>query len=82
MLARTGSPIGSDQKAARATTLRRLIFSTLVVATMGAMLWLLAANLAPGGYSLLDGLILVCFAITLPWTVIGFWNAAIGFVIM
>lgn len=25
---------------------------------------------------------LVCFALTLPWTTIGFWNAAIGFAVM
>jgi membrane glycosyltransferase len=61
---------------------RRAFFFTAVLATMVGMLWLLAATLAPGGLSFLDWVLLVLFAVTLPWSVIGFWNAAIGFVIM
>src|SRR5262249_56810364 len=34
------------------------------------------------GFSSLDLVILVLFAATLPWSVVGFWNAAIGFLIM
>jgi len=29
-----------------------------------------------------EWVLLVCFAITLPWTAIGFWNAVIGFTLM
>src|SRR3569833_3329027 len=61
---------------------RRAAFAAGVLATMAGLLWLLAKTLAPGGLSALDVVLLVLFAITLPWTVIGFWNAAIGFVLM
>ena len=61
---------------------RRVIFFTLVSATMAGLLWLTARALSPGGVSVLDWLLLVLFAITLPWFVIGFWNAAIGFAIL
>ena len=59
-----------------------MLFSVLVVLTMAALLWVTAYVLAPGGFGIFDFLFLVFFAITLPWTVIGFWNAVIGFLIM
>src|SRR6202043_1938573 len=37
---------------------------------------------SPRGLDAIDALILVCFALTLPWTVICFWNAMIGLIIM
>jgi membrane glycosyltransferase len=37
--------------------------------------------LSPGGFGLVDALLLLCFALTLPWMAVGFWNAAIGFLI-
>ncbi|MDQ0359149.1 membrane glycosyltransferase [Rhodoplanes tepidamans] len=49
---------------------------------MAGLLGLAAAALSPGGLSLLDHLLLVLFGLTLPWTVIGFWNAVIGFLIL
>jgi membrane glycosyltransferase len=54
----------------------------LFVATFAVTLALLALALAPGGFSLLDFAILALFALTLPWMVIGFWNAVIGFTIL
>jgi membrane glycosyltransferase len=45
------------------------------------MLWLTAVALSPGGFTLVDALLLFCFALTLPWMAVGFWNAAIGFLI-
>jgi len=38
--------------------------------------------LSGDGLGLADILLLVCFAAILPWTVIGFWNAVIGFCVM
>ena len=38
--------------------------------------------LAPGGFGVLDFILVALFAMTLPWFVIGFWNATIGFLIM
>jgi membrane glycosyltransferase len=53
----------------------------LVGTTIAAMLWLTAIALSPGGFGLADALLLFCFALTLPWMAVGFWNAALGFLI-
>lgn len=63
-------------------TKRRAFFAILVLVTMAGMIWLLARALMPGGLGWADILFIAMFAVTLPWTVIGFWNAVIGFVIM
>ncbi len=41
------------------------------------MVWL-GSVLGADGWSLLDALILIAFAVAAPWSVLGFWNAAIG----
>ena len=64
--------------AARRMTARRLVVAALNAATMAALLGLAVAALSPGGYGLLDWVLLGLFAITLPWTVIGFWDAVMG----
>jgi membrane glycosyltransferase len=46
------------------------------------MLELMAYTLSPGGLDAIDWLMIAAFAITLPWSVIGFWNALIGFSLM
>ncbi|HKY88045.1 MAG TPA: glucans biosynthesis glucosyltransferase MdoH [Pseudorhodoplanes sp.] len=61
---------------------RRAVYCALVIITMAALLWMTVKALAPGGFGLFDLLFLLFFAVTLPWTVIGFWNAVIGFSIM
>jgi membrane glycosyltransferase len=61
---------------------RRIAFAALVVATMAAMIWLTARTLAPGGLGVLDIVLIALLAVTFPWTVIGFWNAVIGLLIM
>ena len=61
---------------------RRVLFSVIVAATMAGLVWLLAVALSVGGLDAVDITLLLLFAVTLPWTVIGFWNATIGFVIM
>ena len=38
--------------------------------------------LSPGGFGPLDAVLVALFAVTLPWYVIGFWNATIGLLIM
>ena len=60
---------------------RRALFGALVAATIVGMLWLTAVALSPGGFGSVDALLLFCFALTLPWMAVGFWNAAIGFLI-
>ncbi|MEA3639668.1 MAG: glucans biosynthesis glucosyltransferase MdoH [Lamprobacter sp.] len=64
------------------TTLRRFLFAGLVVLTTSAALGLMIWALQAGGFDGLDVLLVLCFAMTLPWTVIGFWNAVIGLLIM
>ena len=61
-------------------TRRRALFAGLVAATMLALLWLAAIAVPP--YSVGAISFLVLFAITLPWSTIGFWNAFIGFCII
>jgi len=68
--------------AAAALTRRRVLFFTLVGLSIAGLLWLLTVALSAGGLGAVDILLLSLFAVTLPWTVIGFWNATIGFVIM
>ena len=41
-----------------------------------------ATRLSAGGFGPGDLLLVLLFAVTLPWSVIGFWNATIGFIIM
>jgi membrane glycosyltransferase len=65
-----------------ALTLRRILFLALVGLTMAAMIGLLVVALSAGGFGFVDFILVVLFAITLPWMVIGFWNATIGFLIM
>ncbi len=61
---------------------RRVLFAVLFVLTTAATMVLAALALSPGGFSATDITLLVLFAITLPWMVAGFWNAAIGFLII
>jgi membrane glycosyltransferase len=61
---------------------RRLVFFLCVVGTMVGLLWLAVLTLSPGGIGYPDIILIALFAITLPWYVIGFWNAVIGFGIM
>src|SRR5258708_2160230 len=61
---------------------RRALFAALVIITMAAVMWLSTVALSADGLGLLDIVLLALFLITLPWTVIGFWNAAIGFLIL
>ncbi len=57
---------------------RRTIVLVLNVVTWLAMLWVAASILGTGGWSTVDVIMFVCFAIGTPWTVLGFWNAVIG----
>jgi membrane glycosyltransferase len=61
---------------------RAILFFLCVAVTMAAFIWLAAFALSPGGLDTVDVILLLLFAVTLPWYVIGFWNAAIGFAIM
>ncbi|WP_349370018.1 glucans biosynthesis glucosyltransferase MdoH [Salinarimonas sp.] len=74
---------GSSHTAARAvqTSLfrRRLLVSTLTLLVFGALLAAAAAILAADGLGALDAVLLLAFAASAPWTVLGVVNAGIGF---
>ncbi|MEM9330308.1 MAG: glucans biosynthesis glucosyltransferase MdoH [Pseudomonadota bacterium] len=63
-------------------TQRRLLFVSLVLVTMLSLMVLLIKSISYQGISVAEWVLVACFLITLPWTVIGFWNAVIGFVLM
>src|SRR6185503_10465535 len=65
-----------------AITGRRMLFAALVATTIAGLIVLMAIALSAGGFSAFDGVILALFTVTLPWSVIGFWNATIGFLMM
>jgi len=50
--------------------------------TMAGLMWLAVIALSPGGFGAVDLVLVALFAVTLPWYVIGFWNATIGLLIM
>jgi membrane glycosyltransferase len=62
--------------------LRRALFAGLTMATAAMLLVLATMALAPGRWSGLDIALLLLFSMTVPWAVIGFWNAVIGLVVM
>jgi membrane glycosyltransferase len=84
--ANTGCPPPPDLRARQpdlaTLTGRRIVFAGLVLATTLLLMGLATHSLAANGLDALDVVLLALFLVTLPWTVIGFWNAAIGFVIM
>ncbi len=71
---RTPSKLQTEDELGR----RRWIVLGLNVITYIAMMVVAAIVLSSGGWDWIDRVMLVAFAIGLPWTVLGFWNAIIG----
>src|SRR5205085_9451693 len=67
---------------ARSVLLRPALFFLLVGLTMAGSVWLSVIALSPAGFDALDLILVMLFAVTTPWFVIGFWNATIGLLIM
>jgi membrane glycosyltransferase len=61
---------------------RPVLFFLCVGLTIAGLIWLAVVALSPGGFGVVDLVLVVLFAVTLPWYVIGFWNATIGLLIM
>src|SRR5713101_3443977 len=61
---------------------RPAAFFLSVGLTMAGLIWLAVVALSPGGFGVVDIILVVLFAVTLPWYVISFWNATIGLLIM
>ena len=64
-----------------AINLRRILFASLATTTFVLLIWLMHCALGPAVPLTAHIAILILFAVTLPWMVIGFWNATIGFII-
>ena len=58
---------------------RQALFFAAVGSTIAGLIWLAAFALVARRLRLVDLVLLLLFAVTLPWSVIGFWNATIGF---
>jgi membrane glycosyltransferase len=57
---------------------RRRTVIALNVATWAALNGAAALVLGSGGWTLIDAVMMLCFAMGTPWTVLGFWNSVIG----
>ena len=75
-LAQHRTPTGVQS--ARQLLLRRVLVATLIGVTYAGFVALFAHLLGHGGFSVLDGLLLLAFCLSTPWTILGFWNAVIG----
>lgn len=63
-------------------TIRRFVFGFLVLATAVLLIGLFLIATGQNGFSPVQLFLMALFALTLPWTVIGFWNAVIGLAVM
>ena len=82
MLERSALQSKQTEAAGNSISGRRALFAGLFTVSMVALIALAAVALSPGGFSALDIVLIIFFAITLPWMVAGFWNALIGFLIL
>jgi membrane glycosyltransferase len=67
-----------NNPSARAISARRSLFCLLSVGTTLFMLWLMYEALSPQVSNALVITLMILFGATLPWMVVGFWNALIG----
>jgi membrane glycosyltransferase len=59
-----------------------MLFLVLSLSAMAALIAAMHRLLATNGLTGLEIVQLICFALTTPWAVMGFWNAVIGFSIL
>ena len=57
---------------------RRRLVLALNIATYLILAAMMAAIVGAGGWTFVDMVLFACFLIAAPWTVLGFWNAALG----
>jgi membrane glycosyltransferase len=62
--------------------LRRAVVIALNLASMAALAWAMGRVLGTGGWQPAEILFMAIYLIGLPWTLLGFWNSVIGFVIL
>ena len=68
----------AERQAADILRRRRLIVLSVNLVTYLALAAAMAAVVGAGGWTAIDTVLFICFLIAAPWTVLGFWNAAIG----
>ncbi|GGE37789.1 hypothetical protein GCM10007276_13980 [Agaricicola taiwanensis] len=71
---------GRQEGDAKASTFlrRRIVMLALISTSFAVLLLGLVKVLGFAGWSLLDIGLLIAFALSAPWTILGFWNAVIG----
>jgi membrane glycosyltransferase len=57
---------------------RRAVFAVLVIATIASLFAMFTLAIGGGGIDVVELALVSVFALTLPWLVVGFWNAVIG----
>ena len=72
----TRTPAGLQSS--RELFIRRLGLGTACAVIYLALVGGVASILGRGGWTLIDALMLLCFAVAAPWSVLGFVNAMIG----
>jgi membrane glycosyltransferase len=80
MLDRVTAPVVGSARDVASLARRRAVFAVLTAATLVGLVSLAAIAVPPRSVAAV--LFLVLFTVTLPWSVLGFWNAAIGFLLM
>jgi membrane glycosyltransferase len=65
-------------QSARLLARRRLFVAGLNGATYLGLGAVMVDVLGAGGWTVIDALMLLCFLVAAPWSVLGFWNAVIG----
>lgn len=78
----SGSTTPTGLQSTAEITRRRFVMTVLNVITFAAFMWLAAGVFSIGGWSVLDGVLMLCLAATLPWAVVGFWNSLVGFALL
>ncbi|MTI17698.1 glucans biosynthesis glucosyltransferase MdoH [Rhodobacteraceae bacterium RKSG542] len=78
----TFSEASTIKKRFRGIAGRRLVFGTLVVATILTLFVAMTNTVVTQSFSVPRILMLTAFLITLPWLVIGFWHSVIGMSLM
>jgi membrane glycosyltransferase len=61
---------------------RRFVFFAFNLLSMAALAYAMTAIISARGWSVPSAAFLVLFLLGLPWTMLGFWNSVVGFVIL
>ncbi len=77
--AATGNRTPAGLQSINLLTRRRIVITTLVLGTVATLTALWMHLLSSEGFDIFDVVLILCFLISTPWTVLGFWNAVIGF---